>query len=122
MVLNAVEILTDIIDVSKTLLQCLDTSSLESKQSIPEQLNQDSQKQVATTELLNLMAKREEKIHQLFENFSHDELQMHLQQLQTMALLDRQLIEKVNCVQKSAKSTILTLKKNKKAISLYQKL
>jgi hypothetical protein len=39
-----------------------------------------------------------------------------------MALLDRQLIEKVNCVQKSAKSTILTLKKNKKAISLYQKL
>ena len=122
MALTAKETLADIIDVSKALLQRLNTSSLESKQSIPEQLNQDSQKQVATTELLNLMAKREEKIHQLFENFSHDELQMHLQQLQTMALLDRQLIEKVNCVQKSAKSTILTLKKNKKAISLYQKL
>jgi hypothetical protein len=120
--LTAKETLIDIIDVSKTLLQRLDTSILESKQSIPEQLNQDSQNQVATKELLSLMAKREENIHQLFEYFSHDELQMHLQQLQTMALLDRQLIEKVNCVQKSAKSTILTLKKNKKAISLYQKL
>jgi hypothetical protein len=120
--LTAKETLIDIIDVSKTLLQRLDTSSLESKQSIPEQLNQDSQNQVATKELLNLMAEREENIHQLFEYFSHDELQMHLQQLQTMALLDRQLIEKVNCVQKSAKSTILTLKKNKKAISLYQKI
>lgn len=122
MALTAKETLIDIIDVSKTLLQRLDTSILESKQSIPEQLNQDSQNQVATKELLSLMAKREENIHQLFEYFSHDELQMHLQQLQTMALLDRQLIEKVNCVQKSAKSTILTLKKNKKAISLYQKL
>jgi hypothetical protein len=120
--LTAKETLIDIIDVSKTLLQRLDTPILESKQSIPEQLNQDSQNQVATKELLSLMAKREENIHQLFEYFSHDELQMHLQQLQTMALLDRQLIEKVNCVQKSAKSTILTLKKNKKAISLYQKL
>ncbi|MFT6193513.1 MAG: hypothetical protein ACJASU_000409 [Cognaticolwellia sp.] len=122
MALTAKETLIDIIDVSKTLLQRLDTPILESKQSIPEQLNQDSQNQVATKELLSLMAKREENIHQLFEYFSHDELQMHLQQLQTMALLDRQLIEKVNCVQKSAKSTILTLKKNKKAISLYQKL
>ena len=122
MVLNAVETLDDIIDVSEMLIKLLVTSDIESKKSIAELYNQADENPADTDKLLKLIAKREEKIHLLFENFSSEELQLHLVKLQTMAALDTQLVDKVNCTQKSAKSKILKLKQNKKAISLYQKL
>ncbi|MBA6326959.1 hypothetical protein H4J46_03195 [Colwellia sp. MB02u-6] len=94
----------------------------ENKKLIAESTSHDSSEQINTAKLLKLMKHREEKIYQLFEHFSPEELQLHLAQLQTIAALDSQLIEKVNRTQESAKSEILTLKKNKKAINLYQKL
>jgi hypothetical protein len=144
--LTALENLTDIIEVSKMLLKLLDTADIqgqsdnetdseieggtergiesvgENKKSITESTSHDNSEQINTTKLLKLMKNREEKIYQLFEHFSPEELQLHLAKLQTMAALDSQLIEKVNRTQQSAKSEILTLKKNKKAINLYQKL
>jgi hypothetical protein len=129
--LTAIESLTDIIEVSKVLLKLLDTADIqgqdiqgqsENKKSIAESASHDNGEQINTAKLLTLIKHREEKIYQLFEHFSPEELQLHLAQLQTMAALDSQLIEKVNRTQQSAKSEILTLKKNKKAINLYQKL
>ncbi|MBA6389460.1 hypothetical protein H4J38_01560 [Colwellia sp. BRX10-3] len=122
MVLNAVETLDDIIGVSEMLLKLLVTSDIESTKSIPELYNQPDESPADTDKLWKLIAKREKKIHQLFENFSSEELQLHQVKLQTMAALDTQLVDKVNRTQKSAKSKILKLKQNKKAISLYQKL
>ena len=140
MALTALENLTDIIEVSKMLLKLLDTADIqgqseteskieggiesvgENKKSIAESTSHDNSEQINTAKLLKLMKHREDKIYQLFEHFSPEELQLHLAQLQTMAALDSQLIEKVNRTQESAKSEILTLKKNKKAINLYQKL
>lgn len=146
MALTALENLTDIIEVSKMLLKLLDTADIqgqseneieseiegrpeseidsikENKKLIAESTSHDSSEQINTAKLLKLMKHREEKIYQLFEHFSPEELQLHLAQLQTIAALDSQLIEKVNRTQESAKSEILTLKKNKKAINLYQKL
>ena len=126
MALTALENLTDIIEVSKMLLKLLDTADIqgqsENKKSIAESASHDNSEQINTAKLLKLMKHREDKIYQLFEHFSPEELQLHLEQLQTMAALDSQLIEKVNRTQESAKSEILTLKKNKKAINLYQKL
>jgi hypothetical protein len=147
--LTAIENLTDIIEVSKLLLKHLDTVDIqgqsenkidhgiesaiegrtesaiesvgENKKSITESIHHDNSEQINTAKLLKLMKNREEKIYQLFEHFSPEELQLHLEQLQTMAALDSQLIEKVNRTQESAKSEILTLKKNRKAINLYQK-
>ena len=126
MALTAIENLADIIEVSKLLLKHLDTADIqgqsENKKSIAESTSHANSEQINTAKLLKLMTNREEKIHQLFEHFSPEELQLHLAQLQTIAALDSQLIEKVNRTQESAKSEILTLKKNKKAINLYQKL
>jgi hypothetical protein len=144
--LTAIENLADIIEVSKMLLKLLDTADIqgqsdnetdseieggtergiesvgENKKSITESTSHDNSEQINTAKLLKLMKHREDKIYQLFEHFSPEELQLHLAQLQNMAALDSQLIEKVNRTQASAKSEILTLKKNKKAINLYQKL
>ena len=126
MALTAIESLTDIIEVSKVLLKLLDSADIqgqsENKKSIAESASHDNGEQINTAKLLTLIKHREEKIYQLFERFSPEELQLHLAQLQTMAALDSQLIEKVNRTQQSAKSEILILKKNKKAINLYQKL
>lgn len=126
MALTAIESLTDIIEVSKVLLKLLDTADIqgqsENKKSIAESASHDNGEQINTAKLLTLIKHREDKIYQLFECFSPEELQLHLTQLQTMAALDSQLIEKVNRTQQSAKSEILILKKNKKAINLYQKL
>ncbi|MBA6295542.1 hypothetical protein [Colwellia sp. MB02u-9] len=146
MALTAIENLADIIEVSKLLLKHLDTADIQvqsenetnsrveseieggigsvrdNKKSIAESTSHDNSEQINTAKLLKLIKNREEKIYQLFEHFSPEELQLHLAQLQTMAALDSQLIEKVNRTQQSAKSEILTLKKNKKAINLYQKL
>ena len=126
MALTAIESLTDIIEVSKVLLKLLDSADIqgqsENKKSIAESASHDNGEQINTAKLLTLIKHREDKIYQLFEHFSPEELQLHLAQLQTMAALDSQLIEKVNRTQQSAKSEILTLKKNKKAINLYQKL
>ena len=146
MALTAIENLTDIIEVSKLLLKHLDTADIQvqsenetesgveseidggigsvrdNKKSIAESTSNDNSEQINTAKLLKLIKNREEKIYQLFEHFSPEELQLHLAELQTMAALDSQLIEKVNRTQQSAKSEILTLKKNKKAINLYQKL
>jgi hypothetical protein len=136
--LTALENLTDIIEVSTLLLKHLDTADIqgqsenkieseiegvrENKKSIAESTSHDNSEKINTAKLLKLMKNREEKIYQLFEHFSPEELQLHLAQLQTMAALDSQLIEKVNRTQQLAKSEILTLKKNRKAINLYQKL
>jgi hypothetical protein len=141
--LTAIENLTDIIEVSKLLLKLLDTADIqgqsetdseieseieggidsvrENEKSIAKSTSHDNSEQINTAKLLKLIKHREDKIYQLFEHFSPEELQLHLAELQTMAALDSQLIEKVNRTQESAKSEILTLKKNRKAINLYQK-
>lgn len=121
MVATAIESLDRIIDVSTMLLQMLDASDIDVDASTPSKTQKNSENKTNVSTLLALMAKREQQIHQLFENFSHDELQLHLSKLQTMLTLDSQLVEKVNHAQKSAKSKILQLKKNKKAINIYQK-
>jgi len=121
-VLTANESLDDIIAVSNMLLKLLETAIIEGEKSITELANQDHEGLATTTALLKLIAQREGKIHQLFEQFSRDELPAHREKLQIMATLDSQLVEKINRVQKSAKSKILKLKKNKKAINIYQKL
>jgi hypothetical protein len=120
-VATAIESLDRIIDVSTMLLQMLDASDIDVDASTPSKTQKNSENKTNVSTLLALMAKREQQIHQLFENFNHDELQLHLSKLQTMLTLDSQLVEKVNHAQKSAKSKILQLKKNKKAINIYQK-
>ena len=124
MSITATEVLEHVIDASEMLLELLDTSDLELELSspelseLPERVNKNS---ASTEKLLKLMMFREEKIHQLF-NFDRTELQTHQSKLQTIAKLDNQLVEKINQTQDIAKSEILTLKKNRKAINLYQKL
>jgi len=124
--LTAIEVLDNVIDVSERLLKLLDASDVEREktvdESVDESVDQGDKNSANTTKLLKLMVIREEKIHQLFEDFSSEELQMHQTKLQAMATLDNQLVEKVNRTQDLAKSKILTLKKNRKAIKLYQKL
>ena len=122
MALTAIEILDNVIDVSELLLKLLDASDVEREKMVDESVDQGDKNSANTTKLLKLMVIREEKIHQLFEDFSSEELQMHQTKLQAMATLDNQLVEKVNRTQDLAKSKILTLKKNRKAIKLYQKL
>ena len=119
---NAKEYLDGIIDASNTLLKLLDASNMTAE-ALPAASSDHAPENTDTAkELLKLMAKREQLIHQLFENFSPEELQIQRESIQTMALLDSQLVEKVNHSQQSAKAKILTLKKNRKAINLYQKL
>lgn len=122
MALKAVEYLDDINDVSTRLLKLLDTSALVPEQTKEVQANQALTFADNTKKLLTLMAVREEKIYQLFDQFSYDELQNYQEQLQTMGTLDNLLIDTVNQSQKSAKSNIIKLKKNRKAIDIYQKL
>lgn len=122
MALTAIEVLDNVIDVSERLLKLLDASDVEREKTVDESVDQGDKNSANTTKLLKLMVIREEKIHQLFEDFSSEELQMHQTKLQAMATLDNQLVEKVNRTQDLAKSKILTLKKNRKAIKLYQKL
>lgn len=125
MSITATEVLEHVIDASEMLLELLDTSDLELEFSspelseLPERVNKNS---ASTEKLLKLMMFREEKIHQLFNDFDKKELQTHQSKLQTIAKLDNQLVEKINQTQDIAKSEILTLKKNRKAINLYQKL
>lgn len=115
---TAIACLDEINDVSTQLLMLLDTSELAREQPKEEQTNQEAK----TKKLLTLMATRKEKIYYLFEHYSHQELQLHTEQLQKMATLDTLLIEKVSSSQKSSKSQIAVLQKNKKAINIYQKL
>ena len=125
MSITAVEVIEHVIDASEMLLELLDTSDLELEFSSPElsELPERVNKSSASTEkLLKLMIFREEKIHQLFNDFDRTELQTHQSKLQTITKLDNQLVEKINQTQDIAKSEILTLKKNRKAINLYQKL
>lgn len=102
------------------LLKLLDKSKLEfdsSNKKMPEQ-----ESDADTTEILALMAIREEKIHYIFDSFSQEQLLLHIEKLQLVASLDLQLVNKVNTSHTSAKSKILTLRKNKKAINSYQKM
>ena len=122
MALTAIACLYKINDVSTMLLKLLDTSDLAHEYLKEEQDTQEAENAAKTKNLLTLMATREEKIHHLFEHFSHQELQQHKEQLQKMATLDNLLIEKVNKSQNFAKSQIIKLKQNRKAINIYQKL
>ncbi|ASP46581.1 hypothetical protein [Cognaticolwellia beringensis] len=122
MALSAIEIIDNVIDVSEMLLKLLDALNTERERQVAESAEQDDKSSANTTKLLKLMVIREDKIHQLFEGFSSEELQIHHTKLLAISALDNQLVEKVNRTQNSAKSKILTLKKNRKAINLYQKL
>tara|TARA_R110000744_G_scaffold209762_7_gene328750 strand:+ start:847 stop:1215 length:369 start_codon:yes stop_codon:yes gene_type:complete len=119
--LTAIEIIDNVIDVSERLLKLLDASDMERERPVSELADQDNKISANTTKLLKLMVIREEKIHQLFKDFSSEELQINQVKLQAISVLDIQLVEKVNRTQNSAKSKILALKKNRKAINLYQK-
>lgn len=122
---TAIKSIEEIIDVSEMLLQLLDTSAvaaLASQASKNVDSSLESDQEAIMAKLIALMAEREEKVYHLFEHFNQQELQAYSSQLQIMSTLDQQLVLKVNSAQKSAKSKILTLKKNKKAISHYQKL
>lgn len=121
MALTAIEIIDNVIDVSERLLKLLDASDMERERPVSELADQDNKISANTTKLLKLMVIREEKIHQLFKDFSSEELQINQVKLQAISVLDIQLVEKVNRTQNSAKSKILALKKNRKAINLYQK-
>ena len=122
MALTAIELIDNVIDVSEMLLKLLDASDMEREKPAADLAEQDDKSSANTTKLLKLMVIREDKIHQLFEDFSSEELQIHHAKLLAISALDNQLVEKVNRTQNSAKSKILTLKKNRKAINLYQKL
>mgnify|MGYP000140273351 CR=1 FL=1 len=111
MATSAIEAINNIIDVSNTLLELLDTSNRHN----------DSESQANDTNLLTLMTEREQKIHALFESFTIDELQTHNEALQHVATLDKQLVDTINVAQKLSKSKILSLKKGRKAINIYQK-
>ncbi|AWB56712.1 hypothetical protein [Colwellia sp. Arc7-D] len=122
MALKAVETLDQIIDVSEVLLKLLDTSNIEDENAKLALNNPADETPPETVNLLNLIAQREKSIYHLFESFTAEELQLHALKLQFLASLDTQLVNKVNSSQRSAKSEILKLKKNRKAINLYQKL
>lgn len=116
----ALEILTNIIDLSNMLLKLLDNSKLEFDSSQNDLAKQESDADIKN--VLAVMAVREEKIHHIFNSFSHEQLLSYKEELQLVARLDLQVVNKVNISHTSAKSKILTLKKNKKAINTYQKL
>jgi|TARA_B110000211_G_C14092475_1_gene559998 hypothetical protein len=120
--LSAVEIIDEVIEVSELLLTLLDTSGIEDESAKLALNNTADETSPETANLLSLIAQREKSIYQLFESFTAEELQLHALKLQTLANLDNQLVNKVNSTQRSAKSEILQLKKNRKAINLYQKL
>ncbi len=118
---TALELLVDIIDTSETLLKLLDASSLSATESEEKTSNINSHYVDINKKLLSLTHKREQKIHLLFKNFNHQQLSVHADKVQIIAELDSQIVNKVNSSHKSAKFKILTLKKNKKAIGIYQK-
>ena len=122
MALTAVETLDEIIDVSELLLKQLDASGIADEKSTLALNSQEGEASPETVNLMSLIAQREKSIHHLFESFTAEELQLHALKLQTLASLDNQLVNKVNSTQRSAKSEILKLKKNRKAINSYQKL
>lgn len=122
MALTAIEVIDNVIDVSEMLLKLLDASDMEREKPAADLADQDNKISANTKKLLKLMVVREEKIYQLFNDFSSEELQVNQIKLQAISTLDNQLVEKVNRTQNSAKSKILALKKNRKAINLYQKL
>ncbi len=113
----ALTALNEIIDASEMLIKLLDASIVDGTDSPGAR----EQVQDTNNKLLALMKKREQKIHFLFDEFNAEKLQIHLEKIQSMTILDKQLIDKVNNTQRNAKSNILTLKKNRKAIRTYQK-
>lgn len=122
MALTAVEVLDHVIDVSQSLLKLIDASDAKGEKLAPVSADQDDINSVKKSNLLGLIKIREEKIHQLFEDFSSEELQMHQVKLQSVKTLDNELVEKVRRILQSSKSKILALKQNRKAINQYQKL
>ena len=72
--------------------------------------------------LLKLMNNRDKLIHHMFEHHDNALLSRYSNELSLIDKLDKQLILKMASIQTSAKSKILQMKKNKKAINLYQKL
>ncbi|ARD43637.1 hypothetical protein [Colwellia sp. PAMC 21821] len=122
MALSAVEVLNHVIDVSQTLLKLLDASDVEGEKLADLSADQEDINSVKKSNLLGLIKVREEKIHQLFADFSSEELQLHKIKLQSVKELDNEILEKVKRTLQSAKGKILTLKQNKKAINQYQKL
>lgn len=122
MALSAVEVLDHVIDVSQSLLKLLDASNVEGERLADLSADQEDINSVKKSNLLGLIKVREEKIHQLFEDFSSEELQVHQVKLQSVKALDNEILEKVKRTLQSAKGKILTLKQNKKAINQYQKL
>lgn len=113
----ALTALNEIIDASEMLIKLLDASIVDGTDTP----STSEQVQNTNNKLLALMKKREQKIHFLFDEFNTEKLQVHLEKIQSMTILDKQLIDKVNSTQRKAKSNILALKKNRKAIHTYQK-
>lgn len=122
MALSAVEVLDHVIDVSQTLLKLLDASDVEGEKLADLSADQEDINSVKKSNLVGLIKVREEKIHQLFADFSSKELQLHKIKLQSVKELDNEILDKVKRTLQSAKGKILTLKQNKKAINHYQKL
>ncbi len=110
--------LENIISVSKAILVQIEPNDISSKRSTRSRGDDISKDK----ELIDMMAKRDRLIHQVFEQFSHDELKKHSSALTSIYSLDKMLVENINKSQKSAKSKIVAFKKNKKAINIYQKI
>jgi hypothetical protein len=80
----------------------------------------DDEFQAKQTLIANIVAQREELVHQLFSRFTPDILAANQEKMATMQTLDKVLIEKANQAFNQAKAEVLSLKKSKKAINSYQ--
>lgn len=115
---NALTLLLNINEVSKQLLSLLDTSNDEltsTSANSPQQVQENN-----SQKLISLMTTRDESIRLLFTSHSRSELAQYADHITTMMVLDEQLRNKVDSKHSGAKSKILQLKKNKKAINIYQ--
>lgn len=118
---NALTLLLDINEVSRQLVSMLDTSNNELTSSALDSTSPQQVQENHSQKLISLMVNRDQKIRELFSSHSQSELERYTDHIATMMSLDEQLRTKVDSNHSEAKSKILQLKKNKKAINIYQK-
>ncbi len=73
-------------------------------------------------QLAKLVTERHSLIHLLFKNYNQEQLSVELSLINEMVSLDNQLTSKSQRNKQYLATNVLKFKKNKKVVSLYQKL
>jgi hypothetical protein len=81
----------------------------------------DDISQLSDDKLADLVTKRDNLIHQLFDKYTQEELINDVDLINEMILIDQQLIEKSQINKTLLADQVLTLRKGKKVNKLYNK-